>query len=180
MLNIGCDLCRISQMTEMLKKGQGEVERLFSEDERTYVFRQAYPPQHLAAIFAAKEALVKALGKPGILGKYHREASVKHHEDGQPYFYFSDTLVDVFSQKGIRVTGLSISHDGDYAMAVALVEAGGKNGSNPKEKGKSIYCYKCHLTLDYLSRQQIADTLLRVEGKDGVVKHLCPVCARGW
>ncbi|MEE9614438.1 MAG: holo-ACP synthase, partial [Thermodesulfobacteriota bacterium] len=87
-------------------------ERLFSEDEIRYCMGKRDPETHLAARFAAKEAVFKALGTP--LG--FREIEVTNGEKGKPEVRVTGLLEDDYH------FNLSISHDGEYAVAQVLVE----------------------------------------------------------
>lgn len=73
---------------------------------------------HTAASFAAKEAFSKALGT-GFRGFNFDDISVMHDELGKPYFVFSDKVRKIAQKKGIENIELSISHENDYAVAVA-------------------------------------------------------------
>ena len=168
MLQVGCDVCRIEALESMLKEEPAALERLFNPEERQYALSQGRPAEHLAAVFAAKEALGKAIREPSLLGKYYREVTLFHREDGTPALRFSGQLTHLFSAQGIFVTDLSISHDGDYAMAAVLVER------------KKLQCDQCLLSLSALEERGIADRLIPMVGKDGAVSYRCPVCFRGW
>lgn len=167
-LRMGCDLCHITAIEQMLKEGPAALERMFTPEERRYSASQTHPAQHLAGFFAAKEALAKAVREPSLLGKYYREVTVCHRENGTPDLRLSESLAKVFSNRGIRVADLSISHDGDYAVAAVLVEQ------------KPLRCGQCSMSLAALQEQRIADLLIQVTNKDGQDEYRCPVCIRGW
>lgn len=167
-LQMGCDVCHIVAIEQMLKEGPEALERMFTPQERQYSASQTHPAQHLAGIFAAKEALAKAVREPSLLGKYYREVTVCHRENGTPDLKLSESLAEAFSGRGIRVADLSISHDGDYAVAVVLVER------------KPLRCGQCKMSLSALQEQRIADVLLQVTNKNGQDEYRCPVCIRGW
>ena len=81
-------------------------DRVFSEAEWAYAFRDAKSAQHLAGIFAAKEAAMKAYGRAGV--KEFRSFEVRHNASGAPAL-------------AVRGSSLSISHDKHMAIAVVLV-----------------------------------------------------------
>ena len=172
-LRIGCDLCDIASMESLLAAPDGGLERLFDPEEHRYALAHAKPAQHLAGIFAAKEALAKAVRSPGVLGKFHREVVVTHLPDGSPHLRCSKTLQGALNRLGVRVLDCSISHDGSYAMATVLVEAA-------SDVQGARRCDRCLLTLESLTAQGIADVLMHVEHADGTTRYLCPVCVRGW
>jgi len=168
MLQVGCDVCRIEAFESMLKEEPAALERIFNPEEHQYALSQGRPAEHLAGVFAAKEALGKAVREPSLLGKYYREVTVSHPQGGAPVLQLSGRLADVFSKQGIFVTDLSISHDGDYAVAAVLIEK------------KQLQCDQCSISLSALEERGIADRLLQVVAKDGKVSYRCPVCFRGW
>jgi holo-[acyl-carrier protein] synthase len=168
MLQVGCDVCRIDALESMLKEEPAALERIFNPEEHQYALSQGRPAEHLAGVFAAKEALGKAIREPSLLGKYYREVTVSHHPDGTPTLRFSGRLTEAFSSQGIFVADLSISHDGDYAMAAVLIER------------KKLQCDRCLISLAALEQRGVTDRLIQMVGKDGVVSYRCPVCFRGW
>lgn len=157
----------------MLEDDSAAVDRLFNSEELERAAERTQPAEHLAGVFAAKEALLKALRTPGVLGKYHKEVTVGHREDGAAYLRPSATLAATLARLGANILDVSISHDGDYALASVLVEITGDGRSQRR-------CRSCLLTLDHLSERKITDVLIRVEDKDGVPQYVCPVCLRGW
>ena len=192
-LRLGCDLCQIAAIEQMLKEDLGAAERLFNAEERSYAMTQAEPAQHLAGIFAAKEALGKAVREPGLLGKYHKEVTVDHREGGAPYLRLSEPLIRALAGAGIQIIDCSISHDGEYAMAAVLVEwvdhqrpeqkgepASQSSRGSAEETADGVRCHRCLLTLDYLREQHITEVLIKAEGVGGTTLYLCPVCMKGW
>ncbi len=185
-LRVGCDLCEIAEIERMLQGGPGEVERLFTAEEQAYAAAQANPAQHFAGIFAAKEALAKALRRPGILGRYHREVTVTHQEDGGPSLRVSEPLRGELARSGVRILDCSVSHDGAYAMATVLVQVDEPSGRPESQQAavsgsaEQLACHRCLLTLGYLREQRVADVLIPVQRSDGTTAHVCPVCMRGW
>ena len=113
MIKSGCDIVKISRMEGFLEKGG--ISRFFSEKEEEYISSKRKPYETAAGIFAAKEALGKALGH-GLSSFTIRDAEVLHDESGAPYFSFKDGLFENFD------ISLSISHDGDYALAFVVLQ----------------------------------------------------------
>ncbi len=119
---IGIDLCEISRM-ERMRMMTRFTERYFTPEEQAYIrSRGANAAQTMAGIFAAKEALAKALGT-GIDFSL-QEAEVVHDEQGCPGYRFHGSLAE-------RTEGdafwLSITHDAGVAAAVCIREGGVKN-----------------------------------------------------
>ncbi len=115
---LGLDLCEISRMGKLLDDGRF-LARYFTEAEAAYVrSRGAGAAASLAGLFAAKEALGKALG--GGIDFELREAEICHTEAGAPCYRLSGRLKE---RVGDDRLFLSVSHDGGVAAAVCLIES---------------------------------------------------------
>ena len=90
------------------------AERLFTDVER------GLAPASLAARFAAKEALAKALGAPGDLHWHDAEVVVGHR--GRPHLEVRGSVAGRAAQLGVSTWHLSLSHDGGIASAVVVAE----------------------------------------------------------
>lgn len=114
---LGLDVCEIARMEKHLENGRF-LSRFFTEAEANYIkSRGKGAAATLAGMFAAREALGKALG--GGIDFELKEAEVCHTESGAPYFCLSGSLKD---RVGGNRLHLSISHDGGIAAAVCLLE----------------------------------------------------------
>lgn len=115
-MQVGVDLVKISRVERFVEKfGDRALEKFLSSDEIVL----AKSSSTIAGFWATKEAVSKALGT-GIGKKCSFfDIKIKKEEGGKPYFLLSKRLVDEF---GIKGTSLSISHDGDYAVAVCSIE----------------------------------------------------------
>jgi holo-[acyl-carrier protein] synthase len=110
-LGIGIDLVDIVRFEQNLERTPGLKSKLFTETERIKSI------ESLAARFAAKEALIKALNaENGIL--WH-EAEVVNLEGGKPAFNFYGAVADLIDGANVH---LSISHDAGIATAIVVVE----------------------------------------------------------
>jgi holo-[acyl-carrier protein] synthase len=108
---VGIDVVDIDRFKQSLERTPGLESKLFTDIERTKSI------QSLAARFAAKEALVKALNaENGILWQ---EAEVMNLEGGKPVFIFSGGVADLVAGANVH---LSISHDGGIATAIVVLE----------------------------------------------------------
>ena len=108
---IGIDVVDIERFTSSLERTPGLLEKLFTPAERTK------PVASLAARFAAKEALAKALsaGK----GLPWHDAEVVNLESGKPVFLFRGEIADLVDGADVH---LSLSHDAGIASAMVIVE----------------------------------------------------------
>ncbi|MFE1645832.1 holo-ACP synthase [Microbacterium sp. P01] len=113
-VGIGVDLVDIPRFERSLERTPRLLERLFSPAER------ALPPRSLAARYAAKEALIKALG--GSDGVHWTEIEVTPEASGRPWFTLSGSTADTVGERGIATLHLSMSHDGGIAAAYVIAE----------------------------------------------------------
>ncbi|MEU8265962.1 holo-ACP synthase [Sphaerisporangium sp. NPDC049002] len=113
-VGIGVDLVDIARLEAALERTPALLDRLFTDAER------GLPVASLAARFAAKEAVAKALGAPPGLG--HREAEVTTAAGGRPGLQVSGRAAEVAAELGVRRWHLSLSHDGGFAVAYVIAE----------------------------------------------------------
>jgi len=114
-VGVGIDVVDISRFEESLRRTPGLGERLFTDAEA------GRPPASLAARFAAKEALAKALGGPGNLA-WH-DAEVVSESSGRPVFVLRGTVASAADELGAAHVHLSQSHDAGIASAVVVLES---------------------------------------------------------
>jgi len=98
------------------------AERLFSDDERAYAFEQRDPAKSLAARFAAKEAVMKALGV-GLGDIDFHDVEVVRRDDGAPELHVRGRARVLAAQRGVTRWLLSLSHTDSTAMAVVIAES---------------------------------------------------------
>ena len=112
---VGIDVVEIARLERALARTQGLAGRLFTEAERDL------PVRSLAARFAAKEALAKALGAPN--GLLWTDAEIVTDADGKPSLEVTGTIAVAARQAGITRWHLSLSHDGGIATAIVIAES---------------------------------------------------------
>ncbi|MDE6029979.1 MAG: holo-ACP synthase [Clostridiales bacterium] len=118
---IGIDTVRISRIKKAIAKA-AFTDRVFTAAEQSYCNGKADCAQSYAGIFCAKEAAVKALGIGFGSGVMPSDIEVAHCDGGAPILNFYGGAVRAFAQYECSV---SISHDGDYAVAaVELLRKG--------------------------------------------------------
>jgi holo-[acyl-carrier protein] synthase len=120
---LGVDIVEIDRMREALRRHPRLRERLFSEEERAYCDRRNRPEIHYAMRFAAKEAVLKALGT-GFSGVRFRDVEVVRDERGRPVPRLSGRAAEVAAAAGVVEMHLSLSftHANAVASAVAITE----------------------------------------------------------
>lgn len=114
-VGVGIDVCDLDRFGASLERTPGLRERLFTDAEA------ARPPHSLAARFAAKEALAKALGAPAGL-EWH-DAEVVTDPTGRPSFVLRGTVRARADELGVASVHLSLSHDAGIASAVVVLES---------------------------------------------------------
>lgn len=122
LLGLGCDLVEIARIQRVLER-QGErfLARVFTEEERTYCLAMPHPPKHLAARFAAKEAVSKCFttGIGAELG--WKSISIYHGSRHEPLVRLDEKGVALLRSVGATSIQVSLSHTDTMAMAVAAM-----------------------------------------------------------
>ena len=120
---LGVDIVEIARMRDALTRRPRMKERLFSEAEREYCEGRNKPEIHYAMRFAAKEAVLKALGT-GFSGMRFRDVEVVRDERGKPVPHLTGRAAEVAEAAGVVEVHLSLSftHENAVASAVAITE----------------------------------------------------------
>jgi holo-[acyl-carrier protein] synthase len=125
LLIVGCgiDLIKIERIEKIVKNwGDNFTSRVFTLLEREYCEKKkGNKYQSYAGRFAAKEALLKALGL-GLRGANWKEIEIKNDELGQPLIDTSGKLKNIALAKGVSKYFITISHTKEYAIAEIILE----------------------------------------------------------
>ncbi|GAB1481454.1 holo-ACP synthase [Treponema sp.] len=122
-LGIGIDVVHVQRL-EHWRTIPGLLERFFHPDELAEALsRGAAASLSLAARFAAKEALGKALGT-GLSGIVLKDIKVANQHNGKPEMYLSGTAAQALSKLGAERVHLSLTHETDNAIAMIILEKG--------------------------------------------------------
>jgi holo-[acyl-carrier protein] synthase len=116
-VGVGIDVVDVERFGATLERTPALRERLFTVGERDL------PLNSLAARFAAKEAVAKALGAP--TGMHWHDAEVRRGVDGRPHLEVRGTVQARVDALGITSLHLSLSHDAGIASAVVVAEGPG-------------------------------------------------------
>ena len=119
MRGIGIDAVEVERFREVLQRRPGMAERLFTEGERAYGRRWRDPAPRLAARFAAKEAVMKALGV-GLGAFAFHDVEVVSAESGAPSLVLRGQAEDLAERLGVASWRLSLTHTDSLAQAVAV------------------------------------------------------------
>ncbi|MGW1157217.1 holo-ACP synthase [Streptomyces sp. NPDC002513] len=119
-IGVGIDVAEIDRFAASLRRTPGLVERLFLERELLLPSGERRGVASLAARFAAKEAVAKALGAPG--GLHWTDAEVYVEDSGQPRLRVTGTVAARATELGVTSWHISLSHDAGVASAVVVAE----------------------------------------------------------
>lgn len=119
-VGVGIDVAAVDRFEQALKRTPALADRLFVDAELWLPSGERRGVASLAARFAAKEALAKALGAPG--GLNWTDAEVVQADSGQPSLEVRGTVAARARELGVRGWHLSLSHDAGVASAVVIAE----------------------------------------------------------
>lgn len=119
---LGVDLVDVDKMRRSLARTPSLVDRLFTPAEVAYASQAADPSERFAARFAAKEAVMKALGV-GIGASGWHDVEVVHSETGAPQLQVTGRAAELAAEKGIGQWLVTISHTEITAEAVVVAES---------------------------------------------------------
>jgi holo-[acyl-carrier protein] synthase len=118
-LGVGVDLCDVERLREAMTRTPGLRNRIFSDAEQEYCERRRDPAERYAARFAAKEAVLKAMGV-GLGACSVRDIEVVNESTGAPRVVLRDTAAKLAAEKGVAGWHLSLTHTSSLAQATAL------------------------------------------------------------
>jgi holo-[acyl-carrier protein] synthase len=118
-IGIGTDLVELDRFRLALQRTPGLVERLFSDAERAYADRRKDPTERYAARFAAKEAVLKAMGV-GLWAFPLRDIEVVRAPSGQPSVVLHGKAAAMAAERGVTGWRLTMTHTDRVAQATAV------------------------------------------------------------
>lgn len=122
-IGIGVDLVKISRIQEMTERwGSRFLDRVFTPTEQTYCLRRKFPPVHLSARFAVKEAILKALGTGLRMGTRWTEIETINNAAGKPEVKLWGRTGELAAGKNVSEIFATITHDSDYSIAQVLLQ----------------------------------------------------------
>lgn len=131
----GIDIIEIERVAQVWQRqGQRFLNRVYTPHEQKHCLQGAPKAQweRLAARFAAKEAVMKALGTGWRKGVRWRDIEIRHQQSGKPYVRLRGATKELAISEGIGLIHISLSHSRVYAMAsaIALYNMGDSNWGN--------------------------------------------------
>ena len=131
---LGVDIVEVSRMEEILGRTPGFKERVFSEAERAYCESKHNPVIHYATHFAAKEAVLKALGTGFADGIGFTDVEVDHDAKGKPIALLHGRAEEIACAKGIIDIPISLSRTHTTAVANAIATSEATKPAQPEER----------------------------------------------
>lgn len=159
---IGVDMLEIARMERVMERRPNFARRVFTEEERAYCDRTARPAEHYAARFAAREAVLKALGTGFGQGVGRKDVSVSRDQNGRPVAVLAGRALEVAQAQGIVEVAISLSFTSDLAVANAMaITADARPKPKPaKQDERALIAQsfkEARSVLDKLERVQIED-----------------------
>jgi holo-[acyl-carrier protein] synthase len=122
-IGIGIDLVEVDRLKKSVEKfGDRFLNRLFTENEIKYCQTKSNSYQHFAVRFAAKEALLKAIGTGLREGMTWHEIEIINDKQGKPSILTHGKCDDILHKLDVRIPELSLSHTKHHGVAVVILE----------------------------------------------------------
>jgi holo-[acyl-carrier protein] synthase len=124
-LGIGVDLVECARIQHSLERfGDRFLHRVFTDGEIAYSMSMKFPARHLAARFAAKEAVSKAFGTGIGKAMGWRDIDVRKKQSGEPFLVFSGGAQELAGKRGVTAALITLSHTERQAVACVVLEGG--------------------------------------------------------
>ncbi len=134
-VGIGIDLCEIDRVAAALTRHRERfISRLFREGEIRRAHASPKFPEHIAGLFAAKEAAMKALGT-GMRGVAFRELAIARARGGAPRLAVYGRARERAELLGVRGAHVTITHSATTAAAIVLLLGEGPKKEEPRQTG---------------------------------------------
>lgn len=118
---IGIDIVKVQRIRDADEKwGRKFFEKILTENEIAYCYERKDPYPSLSVRFAAKEALIKAIGSE--ISVNMQEIEVLNSSNGRPSITVKGRLDEFFKKKGIGNCHLSLSHEKEFGIASVVLE----------------------------------------------------------
>lgn len=122
-LGTGIDIVDVDRIRASHERfGERFLRRILHPAEIEYCLSHTKPAPHLAARFAAKEAISKAFGTGIGAALGWRDMEVGRKPSGEPFTILHGAGAGLLASRGARIVHLSLSHTGQHAVAVAILE----------------------------------------------------------
>jgi holo-[acyl-carrier protein] synthase len=123
-LGVGVDLVECARIQRAIDRfGDRFLHRVFTDGEIKYSMSMKFPARHLAARFAAKEAVSKAFGTGIGKAMGWRDIDIRKKPTGEPFLVFSGPAKQLAERRGVGVALITLSHTEHHAMATIVLES---------------------------------------------------------
>ncbi len=156
---IGVDIVEIGRMESILKRTPSFALRVFTDEERAYCESSNRPAAHYACRFAAREAVLKALGTGFSSGVGRRDVSVSRDSSGKPIAVLSGRALEIAHDLGVIEVALSLSFTNDVAVANAMTIT---EDVRPKQKPDKE-TEKARIARSFKEAKSVLDELERIQ-----------------
>ena len=160
---IGVDIVDIARMERVLERSPSFLRRVFTEEERAYCESTPRPGAHYACRFAAREAVLKALGTGFSRGIGKADVSVHRELNGRPVAVITGRAAEIAEELGVVEVAISLSFTSEMAIAnaMAITEDARPKPKESKEDERAV------IARSFKEARAVLDDLERVQ--DGVV-----------
>lgn len=118
---IGIDIVKVKRLDDAFEKwGRKFFEKILTDNEIAYSFKKKNPFPSISVRFAAKEALIKAIGAE--ISVNMKDIEILNDDRGRPSLKVKNKLEEFFREKRIMHSHLSLSHEKEYAVACVVLE----------------------------------------------------------
>ena len=122
-IGVGTDIIECLRIAQMIDRhGELFIRRVYTDHEIAYCSTKKAATQHYAGRWAAKEAVLKALGTGWVRGISWRDVEVRNKPGGAPTVALRGGAKEVLERSGITHMHISISHCRSHAIAYAIAE----------------------------------------------------------
>jgi holo-[acyl-carrier protein] synthase len=115
-------MIRVERMEKLVAGGRPYLEAIFTDNEMEYCETRARKSEHYAARYAAKEAILKALGSGWRHGLAFSDIEIINDELGKPQVFLHGKVKKIFDSHQIKRTAISLSHIEEIALAIVILE----------------------------------------------------------
>jgi holo-[acyl-carrier protein] synthase len=122
-IGIGVDLVDCARIQRAIDRfGDRFLHRVFTDGEIEYSMSMKFPARHLAARFAAKEAVSKAFGTGIGKAMGWRDIDIRKKPSGEPFLVFSGPAKQLAERRGVNAALVTLSHTEHHAMATIVLQ----------------------------------------------------------
>jgi holo-[acyl-carrier protein] synthase len=123
-IGIGVDLVECARIQHSLDRfGDRFLHRVFTDGEIAYSMSMKFPARHLAARFAAKEAVSKAFGTGIGKAMGWRDIDVRKKPSGEPFLVFAGGAGKLAKERRVNNALITLSHSEQHAVATIVLES---------------------------------------------------------